>query len=103
MLRGRKYPLQKNGNPTYKKKVANFAKFFLHVQKKKLLCCFFGMFFHVLNLDFSASDMGIFFGAPRLRVYNTLIALNGVNPKMGKVPQAIENFVKTLFRKKLTF
>ena len=61
--------------------------FFLHVQKIFALLLFFLPFFHVLNLGFSASDMGVIFAGPGLRVYNTFIVLNRARAKTAVSPQ----------------
>ena len=50
----------------------------------------------MLNLGFSASDMGVNFASHRLRVYNTFIVLNGVSANLCVSPQAIEKFAKNL-------
>ena len=102
MFSGRKYALQKKQKSTYEKWVAIFAKFFFACAKNFCSVAFFLPFFHVLNLGFSASDMGVIFAGPGLRVYNTFIVLNRVRAKMGKAHQTIENFAEILFRRKLT-
>ena len=50
----------------------------------------------MLNLGFSASDMGVNFASHRLRVYNTFIVLNGVSANLCVSPQGIEKFAKNL-------
>ena len=50
----------------------------------------------MLNLGFSASDMGVNFASHRLRVYNTFIVLNGVSANLCVSPQGIEKFAKIL-------
>ena len=96
MLGGRVYPLQKKQNSTYEKCGATIAKFFFACEKTFLLCCRFGMLFHMLKLGFSASDLGVFFGGPGLRVYNTFIVLNRACANLCVSPQAIEKFAKKI-------
>ena len=50
----------------------------------------------MLKFGFSASDLGVKFAGPGLRVYNTFIVLNRASANLCVSPQAIEKFAKKL-------
>ena len=79
-----------------KNECANFAKNIFACATFFFCCGLFGLLFHMLKFGFSASDLGVKFAGPGLRVYNTFIVLNRACANLCVSPQAIEKFAKKI-------